>query len=265
VASPDTAAPADAVPRWLTSEAANDWASLASAGSAPGSFTRAAVADLPEPVRRWLTHAVDEGTPLARSVRLRMHGEIFLGRWAGFSADQRLSIDGGFVWAATARPFGLPVRGFDRWTRGTGEMRWRLLGLLPVASAKGEDVTRSAAGRHAGELLVALPTAALSSEVRWRSLDADHAVASVAGAGGTHEVTVTVADDGTLTELVMRRWGPLGRGSYGELPFGATLHGEIDAGGMRVPRRITAGYHYGSDRWPEGQFIRWTVDGVRFG
>jgi hypothetical protein len=34
---------------------------------------------------------------------------------------------------------------------------------------------------------------------------------------------------------------------------------------MRVPRRITAGYHYGTDRWAEGQFIRWTVEEIRFG
>jgi len=222
------------------------------------------VGDLPEPVRLWLTAAVDEGTPLARSVRLRMHGEIFLGRWAGFTADQRLSVDGGFVWAATARPFGLPIRGFDRWTRGTGEMRWRLLGLLPMGSASGADVSRSAAGRHAGELLVALPTAALAPEVRWRPVDADRAVASVSVADGTHEVTVTVGADGALTGVAMRRWGPLGRGSYGELPFGAELHGQVGAGGMRIPRRITAGYHYGTERWPAGQFIRWTVDGVGF-
>jgi hypothetical protein len=255
---------ADDAPRWLTAEAARDWASLASDGPAPGVFSPAVVDGLPEPVRRWLTHAVADGTPLARTVRLRTHGEIFLGRWAGFEADQRLSVGGGLVWAATARPFGLPIRGFDRWTHGTGEMRWRLFGAIPMASAGGEDVARSAAGRHAGELLVALPTAALSPEVRWRSLDGDRAVATVAGAGGTHEVTVTVGGDGALTEVVMRRWGPLGRGAYGELPFGATLHGEVSGGGMRVPRRITAGYHYGTDRWAEGQFIRWTVDGLQF-
>jgi len=252
-------------PRGLTEAAARDWVELASSPPGASSFSAGATAGLPEPVRRWLTHAVAEGTPLARAVELRMHGEIFLGRWAGFTADQRLSVDGGFVWAATARPFGLPIRGFDRWTHGTGEMRWRLFGAIPMASASGEDVTRSAAGRHAGELLVALPTAALSPEVHWRSLDSDRAVASVAGEGGTHEVTVTVAHDGALTELVMQRWGPLGRGSFGELPFGATLHGEVSTRGVRVPRRITAGYHYGTDRWAQGQFIRWTVDEVRLG
>jgi hypothetical protein len=258
----DEPGPAGA-PAGLTPEAARDWAALATDGAADGVFGPDRVAELPEPVRRWLAHAVDEGTPLARSVELRTHGEIHLGRWSPFTAVQRISVSGGFVWAATARPFGLPIRGFDRWTRGTGEMRWRLFGVVPVASAGGEDVTRSAAGRYAGELLLLLPTAALSPEVGWRSLDADRAIASVRGAGGSHEVTVTVDDDGVLTEVTMSRWGPLGRGAFGKQPFGATLHGEVEAGGMRLPRRITAGYHYGTDRWAEGQFIRVTVDEAR--
>jgi hypothetical protein len=251
-------------PPGLTPDAARDWAVLASDGPADGVFGPDRVAGLPEPVRRWLIHAVDEGTPLARAVELRTHGEIFLGRWSRFTAVQRLSVAGGFVWAATARPFALPVRGFDRWTRGTGEMRWRMFGVVPMASASGEDISRSAASRHAGELLVALPTAALSPEVTWTSLDGDRAVAAVRGAGGTHQVTVTVDADGALTGLSMRRWGPLGRGAFGEQPFGAALHGEVEAGGMRIPRRITAGYHYGTDKWAEGQFIRWIVDGARF-
>jgi hypothetical protein len=251
-------------PAGLTPEAARDWAALASDGEPEGVFAADRAADLPEPARRWLTSAVDEGTPLARAVELRTHGEIFLGRWSPFTAVQRLSVSGGFVWSATARLIGLPIRGFDRWTHGSGEMRWRLFGRVPMASADGEDVSRSAAGRHAGELLVALPTAALSPEVTWRPLDADRAVASVRGAGGTHEVTITVDADSALTEVGMSRWGPIGRGAFGEQPFGAALHGEVDAGSMRIPRRITAGYHYGTEKWAAGQFIRWTVDEARF-
>ncbi len=255
--------PGDA-PSQLSAEAARDWAILGSDGAPSGTFGPDVVAELPESVRRWLTHAIDEGTPLARAVELRTSGEIFLGRWAPFTSVQRMTVSGGFVWAATARPFALPIRGFDRWTHGTGEMRWRLLGAVPVASAGGPDVTRSAAGRHAGELLVALPTAALSPEVTWRALNPDRAVAGVSGAGGTHEVTVTVSPEGPLTEVVLQRWGPIGRGSFGEQPFGAALHGEVSTGGMRIPRRITAGYSYGTERWAEGQFIRWTVDDARF-
>jgi hypothetical protein len=247
----------------LTPTVAEDWRTLASGTPAPAAFTAEMASGLPEPVRRWLTHAVAEGTPLARAVELRMHGEIFLGRWSPFSAVQRLSLTGGFVWAATARLLGLPITGFDRWTRASGEMRWRLFGLVPVTSAAGSDVTRSAAGRHAGELLVALPTAALAPEVQWRPLDDGRAVATVSAGPEAHDVTVEVGADGALTALGMRRWGPIARKTFAEQPFGATFDGELAAGGLRVPERVTAGYGYGTEAWEAGQFIRWTVDDLR--
>jgi hypothetical protein len=250
------------VPRGLTSDVAGDWVQLAAAPGDDRVFGAALVAELPEPVRRWLGHAIAAGTPLARSVFLRTSGEIRLGRWAAFDAVQRSSVDGGFVWAATARPLGLPVVGFDRWTRGSGQMRWRLFGAVPVMTAQGEDVTRSAAGRHAGELLLALPTAALAPEVAWAPLDTDRAVASVTLGGARTEVTVTIGPDGALRELVMPRWGAIGSGSFGEQVFGATTDGEVTARGVTVPRRVTAGWHYGSDRWATGQFIRYTVEEV---
>ncbi|HEV7211397.1 MAG TPA: DUF6544 family protein [Blastococcus sp.] len=255
----------ESAPSGLTAEVARDWVALGRPAPAGPAFRATAdVGGLPEPVRRWLQHAIADGTPAVRGAELTMHGEIRLGRWAPFTAVQRLSVADGFVWAATARPLGLPVLGFDRWTRGTGEMRWRLLDTVPVMSAAGEDVTRSAAGRLAGELLVALPTAALAPEVTWRSHDGHSAVAVVRAADAQHEVTLTVGHDGSLTELVLQRWGPLGHGSYGAQPFGVTLHGELTVGGITVPRRITAGWHYGTDRWAAGQFIRWTVDDVRW-
>lgn len=252
----------DAYPGWLPAAVRDDWSALGRPTPSPAVFSGGVLAGLPEPAVRWLRHAVAEGTPIASAVALRMHGEIRIGRWAPFTAAQRMSVSGGFVWAARARVMGLSVTGFDRWTHGAGEMRWRLLGALPVMSAAGEDVTRSAAGRHAGELFVSLPTAALSSAVSWRSADADSVVAVVRLRDTTHEVTLRVGPDGALTELVMQRWGPAGEGSFGYQVFGATFSGEFTAGGITVPRRITAGWYHGTDRWPEGQFIRYTLDDV---
>jgi hypothetical protein len=42
------------------------------------------------------------------------------------------------------------VTGHDRLSSGTGEMRWRLLRLIPGMTAAGPDITRSAYGRLAG-------------------------------------------------------------------------------------------------------------------
>jgi len=80
-----------------------------------------------------------------------MTGEIRLGSWRRFSATQVLAPPTGFIWAANTRLFGLPVSGYDRYSSGTGQMRRRLLGVVPVMVAQGPDVTRSAAGRLAGE------------------------------------------------------------------------------------------------------------------
>jgi hypothetical protein len=114
------------------------------------------------PVRRW------------SSVQLTMRGHIRLGSWRPFTAPTGPGALR-FIWAATARVAGLPVTGFDRYSFGTGQMRWRLLGLVPVMTASGPDVTRSAAGRLAGEATCWLPTsftatswtAGPQAELRW--------------------------------------------------------------------------------------------------
>ena len=218
-------------------------------------------------MRRWLTHAIAPGAPLLTSVELTMHGRIRLGAWRAFTADQRLSVAGGFVWAANARLFGLPVIGFDRYTCGAGQMRWHLLGAVPVMAASGPDITRSAAGRHAGELLLAAPAAALSPQVEWRAMDAARATARVhLGPGGReiHEVTVTVAPNGALSEVVMSRWGKPGGGWFAEHVFGAAMSGAATFAGFTLPRTVTAGWFYGTDRWAQGQFIRYTIDDARY-
>jgi len=54
-------------------------------------------------------------------------------------------------------------------------MRWRLLDLIPVMSADGSDVVRSAAGRLASEIVM-IPTAFRGAT--WTADDADTAVAT---------------------------------------------------------------------------------------
>jgi uncharacterized protein DUF6544 len=75
------------------------------------------LAGLPEAARRYLEHAIAPGAPLASAVRLRMHGEIRLGRWFPFTGEQVIRRDWGMIWRATVRMWGVPVRGF-----GTGSV-----------------------------------------------------------------------------------------------------------------------------------------------
>lgn len=249
-------------PKGLSQPVQKDWTALNLSPCLRG-FDPADVADGPEPLRRWLTRALSPGVPLATAVEVRMHGRIRLGSWRRFVARQRLSLQDGFVWAATARVFGLPVRGFDRFTRDSGEMRWRALGALPVMSDTGDDITRSAAGRHAGEVLLACPAAALDPRILCTSVDPERIRVAVPVGRWVHGVTLTVDEDGDLRELVMRRW----RGSDGppasEQVFGARLGNPRTFGGQTVPTAVSAGWSYGTNHWREGKFIEYYVDDVR--
>jgi len=114
-----------------------------------------------------------------------MRGSIKLNRWLPFRATQIIAPGVGFVWRA--RVGGL-IKGYDRYVDGEGEMSWKLARLLTVASGSGPDISRSAAGREAGEALW-IPTALLPrSGVEWLATDDAHPVARVEGASGTIDV-----------------------------------------------------------------------------
>jgi Family of unknown function (DUF6544) len=137
-------------------------------------FTEAELDGLPSPVRRYLRYAIAEGTRLASTARLLMRGHIKLGRWLPFQAQQLLDPHHGFYWGA--RVAGL-MSGFDCYAAGQGQMRWKLAGLLPVMVADGPDLSRSAAGRVAGEAMW-VPTALLPRYgVDWSAVDDRHLTA----------------------------------------------------------------------------------------
>src|SRR4051812_25381307 len=90
-------------PRGLTADVRSDWAQLGQPTEAPSTFDPDALPDLPDQVQRWLTRAIAPGTALHGSVELGMSGRILLGAWRPYTATQRMNLDRGFVWAATAR------------------------------------------------------------------------------------------------------------------------------------------------------------------
>ncbi|WP_350269091.1 DUF6544 family protein [Brevibacterium sp. CBA3109] len=145
-----------------------EWEQRLKEVSSHATFTSQEIAGLPEPVQRHLRCAIRVGAPLTRTIKLKMRGSIKLCRWLPFQATQILNPHRGFIWAA--RVAGVVV-GSDQYLDGIGGMDWKLFGLFTVASAAGQDVSRSAAGRGGAEA-VWVPTALLprfvSDVVRYR-------------------------------------------------------------------------------------------------
>ena len=240
-----------------------EWARLADAAAPPGRFAADLVASLPEPARRWLIHAVAAGTPLWPTVQLTMRGRIRIGAWRPFTARQLLAPPHGFIWAATARVVGLPLTGFDRYSSGTGQMRWRLLGLIPVMTGAGPDVTRSAAGRLAGEGICWLPTA-FAGAVWAAGPEPDTAVASWRIGDADESVRLRVGPDGALQEVLMQRWGNPDGQPFGRYPFGVAVEAERTFGGVTMPSALRAGWWWGTDRQEAGEFFRAEVTDATF-
>lgn len=223
-------------------------------------FSPDRVARLPEAARQYLEHAIAPGTTLASAVRLKMHGSIKLKTWSPFTAEQVVCCGHGFIWSATAWVNGLPIVGSDRIIDRIGAMQWKLLGLFPVMTGTGADITRSAAGRFHTELIL-LPSALCRGDVAWSSPEVSHLHASFIAQGEQAELDLTIDPAGRLKMAKLPRWGnPEGR-EHHYVDFGAIVEEEGTFCGYTIPTRLRVGWYLGSDQFQsEGEFFRATID-----
>jgi hypothetical protein len=237
-----------------------------------GAFNPETIALHPEPVRRYLEHAVAPGTPLARAMRIRMRGEIRLtDRWLPFEAEQVTRWSRGFIWKAKVKmaPL-LSVKGSDRWIDGRGEMRWKLLGVIPVMSADGPDISRSAAGRFRAETTW-LPSVLVDPEVTWAVADdagesgEATLLATVPVLGEEDKVELRVDASGRLLENRLERWGNPGGDAFELVAFGCRVDEEGSFGGYTIPTKLRVGWYVDSERFErEGEFFRAELTAVAY-
>ena len=228
----------------------------------PGApFRPEEITHLPDPARRYLLHAIQPGTRRPHAMRLEMHGEIKLdGEWWPFEAEQVTHVAHGFVWAATAKVRGLPVKGYDRLVDGDAAMRWRLLGLIPVVREDGVDVARSAMGRLQGEA-VWMPSMLLPPDVEWEADGDEDADALLHVLGETNRLDLDLAENGAVKSVALRRWGNPDGEEHHWVPFGAVMEEEGTFGGFTIPTKFRVGWHWGSERFEdEGVFFRAEID-----
>ena len=220
---------------------------------------------LPEAARRYLDHAIAPGTKLASAVRLKMHGEIKLKKWIPFKAEQVICWEHGLIWSATAWINGLPIVGSDRIIDGIGAMQWKLLGLFPVITASGADITRSSIGRLQSES-VCLPSVFCGDDVSWASTESWELDSSLHSSfvvqGERAELDFTIDRTGRLKTFKLPRWGCLEGTEFHDMDFGGILHEEGSIlCGYTIPTRLRIGWYFGSERFEsEGEFFRGTID-----
>jgi len=243
-----------------------EWARLAALQPAvPARYEPRLVAGLAEPARRYFNYAIAPGTPLLPVVEIGMRGQFSLGsrtaaNYRTMSARQILAAPYGFVWQMRL-PGWIRVSGSDagRWTR------FRILGLLPVARMGGNaDHAQAAFGRYVAEAVFWAPAALLPGPgVAWEAVDANTARVTVRHATLSQAVDVKVDTDGRPLAVSFMRWSNANPArEYRAQPFGGSLADFRDVQGYRLPFRVEAGNHFGTDEY--FPFYKAALTGIRF-
>lgn len=217
------------------------------------------LAELPEPVQRYLQLVLQPGQPLVRSVQLRQDGEFNLGeespRWVPFTAEQFVvTRRPGFNWNARVRIApGVQVFVHDAYVAGEGIVHASLFGLLTIAEQR-----RTPEIAH-GELMRFLaetpwyPTALLPGQgVTWEAIDAHAARASLSDGDTTVTLVFHFASDGLVDHVrADARHRGVG-GAQVATPWEGHFRNYDVRNGMRVPLR-------GEVAWllPEGRLPYW--------
>lgn len=226
-----------------------------------GAFTELEFAGLPEPVCRYLAGAIAVGVPLDGAIHLDVRGHLRHRRWVPFRAGYELTRALDFTGLGAA---GEVVVGVERCVGGVAQQQARLAGIVPLRDTVGEQVSRSSAGRAALAALM-LPTALLPRfGVRWTTRGSDEISAALSVHNVPVELHLRIDGDGRPLAAVLDRWGdPDGTGAWGWHPFGAVFTGEARFAGLTVPATGRVGWFPGTDRWRDGELLRFRVTSLR--
>ena len=154
--------------------------------SPPATFDSRELDGLPPSVQRYFRAVLKEGQPVIAAVTVDMAGTFNLSatgaQWKPFASKQRIiTRRPGFLWDAKVSMLpGVGVRVVDSYIAGEGLLRAAVLGLFPVADARGGgELARGEFMRFFAEAAW-YPTALLPSQgVQWEAVDDASANATI--------------------------------------------------------------------------------------
>ena len=133
--------------------------------------------ELPQIVQTWLNNSGALEQPPISNVYLTQALQLKLqpdqDHWMKGSAEQYIiAQDPAFHWTIrTQMNTWLPLKGRDKFAEGKGEMLIKLLTLIPVVKASGDEkINQATLQRYLAEI-VWLPTEALAKHITWEAID----------------------------------------------------------------------------------------------
>jgi hypothetical protein len=211
------------------------------------------LADLPQPVQRYLTYTGVVGKPWVDSVYLKQTGRFRLAAdrpWMPVAAEEWYTTNPpSLLWKARFKMAGLPLLSArDRYEEGHGHMFGKIAGLFTVFDVRGEKLDQGTMLRYLNEIIW-FPSAFLGENITWQSVDQNSADATFTDQGKSVTARLFFDDDGRLTNFVADRYREIGGDfSLDSWATPITKYGQL--AGLNLPLRGQAVWHL-----PEGDLI----------
>ncbi|WP_404391153.1 DUF6544 family protein [Humibacillus xanthopallidus] len=170
-------------PRSLRADYARHVEAALSAPRHPAFVAEGHVADLPEPVIRFLRQAGAVDRPAVVGFRASIHGRIRGGPtkpWMPFIGEQVnvYGADPCRIFFMDATMLGLPVDVLHVFTRGAATMRVRLASVVPIVEGAGPEMDRAETVTVLNDLCLLVPAALVGAPISWASTGADTVTAT---------------------------------------------------------------------------------------
>jgi hypothetical protein len=225
--------------------------------------------DLPAPVARYLSFAIETGQPLITHARVKHSGEFAAspGQWAPFTSTQHYRVRSpGFVWdARIPMAPGIAVRVRDSYVNGKGAMLAKVAGLFPVANSQGTpEMAAGALARFLAETPW-LPTSLLPGDagagVTWAPVDDTTARATLADGNTKVSLDFHFAPNGEISRVDGERYrDDAGRGVLTRWEGRFSRYERIN--GMMIPTEGEVAWLLADGRYPywRGRVMEFTYE-----
>ncbi|MBM7855550.1 hypothetical protein JOC37_001947 [Desulfohalotomaculum tongense] len=193
---------------------------------------------LPPVVQKWLERSQVVGKERITAVRLKQKAFMRIkegGPWMPADVQQYFRVDKpGFIWKVRVNmaPL-LYFAGRDKYEKGSGHMLIKVLSLVKVADAKGNEIDQGSMLRYLAET-VWFPSAALNSYIEWEEVDANSARAVMTYGGMTVSGLFTFNQEGDVINFIARRYGNFD-GRYLEKNWIINVWEHKEFNGIRIP------------------------------
>ncbi|MBM7408381.1 DUF6544 family protein [Methanococcus maripaludis] len=214
--------------------------------------------------KKFINNSIKNGTKIPKTAILDIEGKMKTkidetAPWNDISSKEILSKDG-FVWKAKLKSGPLVLKGADYYFENNSEINFALYGLIPVVKESNKDITKSAIGRLAIELMVWNPWAVFNDKnTEFKDVDSETFSVSFEIDGEPVTVYLKIDENGSLKEVYMNRWNKLENGSYGYIPFGGTVSDHLENNGLKIAKTLNVGWNYGTEVYVETFYFNVTA------